>query len=39
MDNFLSERKDDKFYDSSVVTYKRKLEVFFEYLELKCVDC
>jgi len=34
--SFLSERNEGKFYDSSVTTYKRKLEVFFEYLINKC---
>lgn len=31
--SFLKDRKDDRFYDSSVVTYKRKLEVFSEFLK------
>jgi integrase len=32
MEYFLQERNEGKFYDSSVITYKRKLEVFFEFL-------
>ncbi len=36
MKSFLKERRDGKFYDSSLVTYKRKLEVFFEFLSVKC---
>lgn len=36
IENFLIERREGNFYDSSIVTYKRKLEVFFEFLYLKC---
>lgn len=36
LETFLSERKEGKFYDSSIITYRRKLEVFFEYLHIKC---
>lgn len=33
---FLSEKRDDKFYDSSLVTYSRKIGVFVEFLTMRC---
>lgn len=36
LDLLLEDKKEGKFYDSSVVTYKRKLEVFIEFLRRRC---
>lgn len=34
-DEFLKNCTDGKFYNSSITTYKRKIEVFFEFLEVE----
>lgn len=36
IDLFLSEKRDEKFYDSSLITYKRKIGVFIEFLKIEC---
>lgn len=36
LEEFLSGKEENNFYESSVVTYRRKLEVFFEYLTTRC---
>lgn len=35
-ERFIEEWKEGSFYDSSRITYRRKIEVFYEYLIVKC---